>query len=185
MEKGMEKETFKDIPDYEGFYQVSNFGRIKSLSRKIKCGNGCRNHKERILKPKIDNGYKRVTLVKDGMNNYLKVSRIVMATFNGASNLQVNHINGIKADNRLENLEYCTPSENIYHAFRTGLKHSKKGCDSHFAKLTEPQVRRIKWIAKYSVPEKGYWKKLSTSLGVSNSMISMIVNNKSWKHIQV
>lgn len=101
-----EKEIWKDIPNYEG-YQVSNLGRVKSLKRP-------RGLKEKILKPLIDKGYYQVALWKNSIAKFYKVHRLVWEVFNGQipENMQVNHINEIKIDNRLENLNLMTPKEN-------------------------------------------------------------------------
>jgi hypothetical protein len=114
-------EIFKDIPNYEGLYQVSNYGRIKALPKKA----GSSNRKERILKPIIkvgaDNNYLRIMLYKNNKHRFCSIHRLVMLTFKGKSNLQVNHIDGNKQNNRLDNLEYCTAKENTQHAWENGL----------------------------------------------------------------
>ena len=102
-----EKEIWKDIPNYEG-YQVSNLGRVKSLKRFYSV-------KGKILKPLITrNGYYQVALWKNSIAKFYKVHRLVWEVFNGQipENMQVNHINEIKIDNRLENLNLMTPKEN-------------------------------------------------------------------------
>ncbi len=181
----MEKETFKDIPDYQG-YQVSNLGRVKSLPKEWVAGvNSKRSHDGMILKSKNDNGYLRVQLCKKGKRNLHKISRLVMLAFHGKSDLHVNHINGIKTDDRLENLEYVTESENMIHARENNLLNPKCGEDHPDSILTEAQVRRIKWIAKYTNPKRGYWKKLADSLGVSKGTVYCIKDNKNWKQVQV
>ena len=101
------KEVFKDIPNYEGLYQISNLGRLKSL----------KFNKERILKPTLNGrGYYTVTLYKDFKKQVIYVHQLVCVTFlnhkmNGYE-LVVNHINLNKEDNRLENLELVTQREN-------------------------------------------------------------------------
>ena len=115
----MKDEIWKDIPDYENYYQVSNLGRIRSLDRFY---NG-RTLKGKILKlsPNLY-GYLRFTAKKDNITKTLHVHRIVLLTFNPISeNKQVNHINGDKTNNNLENLEWCTDSENKVHAYKIGL----------------------------------------------------------------
>lgn len=106
------KEIWKDIPNYEGFYQASNLGRIKSLERI-----NARGHrlKEKILTPGINQyGYYQVELYKNSIGKMYQVHRLVYEAFNGQipEGLQVNHINEIKTDNRLENLNLMTPKEN-------------------------------------------------------------------------
>lgn len=103
-----ENEIWKDIPEYEGLYQASNLGRVKSLKRP-------RGLKEKILKPLITrNGYYQVALNKNSIAKFYKVHRLVWLVFNGQipENMQVNHINEIKTDNRLSNLNLMTPKEN-------------------------------------------------------------------------
>ena len=106
------KEVWKDIPEYEG-YQASNLGRVKSLERIDARGHRL---KEKILKPSIDHkGYYRVCLYKNLIGKRYYVHRFVWEAFNGSipEGLQVNHINEIKSDNRLENLNLMTPKENM------------------------------------------------------------------------
>lgn len=97
-------EIWKDIPSFEGAYQISDLGNIRSFKYK----------KERILKPSIcRTGYLRLSLHINKKCIYRDIHRLVMLTFHGESDLQVDHINGIKTDNRLINLRYATPRENI------------------------------------------------------------------------
>ena len=106
--KILEKEIWKDIPNYEGLYQASNLGRVKSLERSYR-------RKEKILKPQITSiGYYQVGLWKQSIVKRYLVHRLVWEAFNGTipENMQVNHINEIKADNRLENLNLMTAKEN-------------------------------------------------------------------------
>lgn len=99
------QEIWKDIPGYEGKYQASNLGRIKSLNYK-------NAGEEGVLKLRTThNGYYSITLNK----KCHRVSRLVWTTFNGPipEGMQVNHINEIRTDNRLENLNLMTPSQNL------------------------------------------------------------------------
>lgn len=101
-------EEWRDIPGYEGLYQASNYGRIKSLNYK-------RTGKEQLLKPSKEScGYLQVRLYRDGKPKWYKVHRLVWEAFNGpiSEGMQINHINEDKTDNRLENCNLMTPKEN-------------------------------------------------------------------------
>lgn len=107
-----ENEIWRDIPEYEGFYQASNLGRIKSLERIDALGHRL---KEKILKPGIiRNGYYQIQLCKQSIVKAYMVHRLVWEAFNGSitEGLQVNHINEVKTDNRLSNLNLMTAKEN-------------------------------------------------------------------------
>ena len=112
------KEIWKDIPQYEGLYMVSNLGRVKSLP-KLRCKS------EKILKNKITkDGYYETSLSKNGKAKYIRTHRLVAIAFieNVFNKDQVNHIDGNKLNNCVDNLEWCTLQENKEHAIRTGLQ---------------------------------------------------------------
>lgn len=112
-----EQEIWKDVKNFEGFYQVSNLGRVKSLERLVRHKPGQhRLVKERILSPCQDNcGYLHVRLANDGVYKLFKVHRLVAMHFleSYSEDLTVNHINHDRTDNRAENLEMLTLKENI------------------------------------------------------------------------
>jgi len=128
-------EIWKDIPGYEELYQASSLGRIRSKEGKIthSIRSGVRKWKSRILKPKncADQsliGY-RVTLWKNKKAHDYLVARLVCTTFYEnllGSNMTVNHKDGDRLNNRIENLEWMTRKENIQHAFETGLQTAQK-----------------------------------------------------------
>ena len=118
-------EIWKDVPGYEGLYMVSNFGRVKSLSRLVYNGHCMVKTNDRILIPNtLAKGYSQVTLYNGKKRKSFQVHRLVGSAFmpNINNKPQINHINGNKQDNRLENLEWCNNSENQLHAWRTGLQ---------------------------------------------------------------
>ncbi len=122
------KENWKDIPNYIGIYQVSDLGNVKSLGRIKYCGKNTIKgtyYKEKLLTKNTDNfGYSRVNLWKNSSCKMIKVHKLVADAFIAVSEklTDINHVNGIKTDNRLINLERCTRSENIQHAYATGLR---------------------------------------------------------------
>lgn len=131
-------EEWMDIKNYEGLYQISNIGRVKSLERFVQCsGNGKRLIKENIMKGSINNhGYNIIYLSRKQKFQTKSIQRLVALHFipNPENKPQVNHINGIKTDNNVDNLEWNTASENLLHALKIGLKVTKKGGDSPVAR---------------------------------------------------
>lgn len=120
-------EIWKPILNYEGMYQISNKGRVRSCDRYVKGG------KFRIGKIRKQSttpkGYKRVTISKDGESKNFMVHRLVAEAFiqNPDNKPQVNHIDGDKANNKANNLEWCTNGENQIHAWKCGLNKGAKG----------------------------------------------------------
>ena len=158
-------EVYKEI-EFCSNYLVSDMGNVKS---------------KRYNKPLVGSinscGYIRVQL--GNRHNKFFVHRLVALTFLKYDDKKqvVNHKNGIKTDNCLDNLEWCTRSENDLHAYANDLRKSKKGENHHNSKLTLSQVLEIKDLLL-----KNYnCKYISSIYGVSRKTISDIKNNKTWK----
>lgn len=127
------KEIWKDIKDYEGIYMISNHGRIKSLERTIKRNskNGDIHKKETVLNPSVqDDGYYRVTLSKNGKDKRFRIHRLVAEAFiendDPVNKTCVNHKDEDKANNHVDNLEWCTNEYNIQYSANSGKKFKTK-----------------------------------------------------------
>ena len=128
----MDEILWKRVPGYAGQYDVSNTGLLRSAPNRITKNNGCFGNRvlpEKILKPTIGkDGRERVALASGGVRKWDLLSRIVAMTWVDGydKNLTVNHINGDKLDNRVENLEWISREDNIRHGYNTGLYRSKQ-----------------------------------------------------------
>ncbi len=171
-------EQWRDIEGYEGYYQVSNFGHVRSMTRVVpsRWGAGCTYH-QRLLAPG-GGRYLKVTLRRFSIPEYASVHRLVAKAFvlNQADAPQVNHKNGNPKDNRAENLEWCNASENAIHAIRLGLRNDVKGERHGRSKVTEKQA----WEIKYGTRTL---KEYSEEFGITYSGAYQIRSGVKWKHI--
>lgn len=181
------EEIWLPCPDFEDHYEVSNLGRLKSKSVFIPHeGTWNQDMGGYIKKVKIHNqqvnryGYLHAKLCKYGKCNHRTVHRLVAKVFipNPNNLTQVNHIDGNKMNNRVDNLEWVSPSGNIKHAYETGLMNSDhlKGSKHHKTKLTEQDVLDIR---ESNLKPKD----LSKKYNISYSTVIDILNRKTWKHI--
>lgn len=169
------EEVWRLVPEFGGRYEVSNKGNLRSCpGGRVKVG--------RILaKKKAKNGYWNCCIRVGTKWRRRNLHRLVTAAFLGPcpAGLQVNHKDGDKNNNALENLEYVTQSENTKHAYRLHLLVHKLGSKWHASKLVEDEVAEIRRRA--SLGEKQ--RDLAAEFEISEPTLSEIVNNKYWKHV--
>lgn len=186
---GKGKEEWLPVNGYEGFYEVSNLGQVRNVKERRHTSIG------RVLKPlPTTNGYFRVCLNKDGERRYISVHRIVATTFLGVpdSELQVNHIDGVKSNNRIDNLEWVTSKQNHHHASMMGLKafgdrnpsrlypeKRKRGPDNHKTKLTEDKVIELRRLSS----EGWGCARLGRYFGITKQAARAVALRRNWKHI--
>lgn len=136
------EEIWLPIKGYEGLYEISSIGRVKSLSRSIPYNHHLTNERliritsDKILSNRICRGYHFVSLQKKNGNKSFRVCRLVATAFipNPENKPQVNHKNGVKEFDFVENLEWCTPIENMQHALKNNLLNIKSGADKSTSK---------------------------------------------------
>lgn len=167
-------EIWKDIKGYEGLYQVSNLGRLKSYQR-VKAG-------KLVSLQKTKDGYLQTDLYKDKVRKAVRIHRLVAEAFipNPDGKLEVNHKNGNKENNEVDNLEWSTKQENIDHAHDNNLYDNIIGEKHGRAKLSDLDVEFIKKNFKPYDKEFGA-KPLAKKYGVSDTQIRHIVKGRSRK----
>ncbi len=175
------KEVWKDIPQWDGLYQVSNKGKIKSLRKNI------------ILKPGNNGrGYLFVYLQRDGLSERHYIHRLVGILFvpNPLRKPCINHIDCDKGSNHYSNLEWVTHKENMSHGALNSRFHvsdyqkaqitkANSGVKSHLSKLDDNSVIKIRELYESGLTQK----QISLIYGVHRATIGYIVTGRTWKHI--
>lgn len=174
-------EVWKDVIGYEGFYQISDLGRVKRLETIVDGRQGFKfTVQEKILALEVcTTGYKRVTLCKNGKTKRFLVHRLVAEMFiNNENKLkQVNHKDGNKGNNKLQNLEWASQSNNQKHAYKTGLQKIQRG-------EARKNVAILKWEQIYQIREMSNSGKTSYEISdlfnINRRHINKIVSNEAW-----
>ena len=166
-------EQWKIIPIAQN-YEVSDLGNIRKIKPSKtgpKTGPTIWNDKD---------GYEQVSLTVNGRQKQFRLHRLIALTFLGESPYQVHHKNGVKADNKLDNLEYVTPAQNRWHGTVAIDANKPRGKDHHNSKLNEHQVEAIHALRelKWSGP------KIAKVIGCTASNVYCILHGKGWAHIE-
>lgn len=179
----IDEEIWKPIIGYEGIYEISSFGRVKALSVVRNKWFGEVVSKERIMKPYLGkNKYHNVSLHKERTLKRVYIHRIVAEAFidNPDNKKDVNHKDGVRWNNNLNNLEWATRSENKLHAYRTGISKAVTGEKHGKAKLRETDVRTIRFL----INDFGYKDTVIANLfDMHPYSISQIRNKKIWRSL--
>jgi len=168
-------EIWKDIIGFEGIYKISNLWNINKISG-LKIG---------ILKPQITkDGYLRIGLTKNNIRKQYFIHRLILETFIGPRppGMECRHLNGIRTDNRLENLRWGTSQENNDDQIKHGTRLNRaRGFKNGMTKLNEKQVRVIKYLLKTNYLTQ---KEIGEIFDVNKKTIGAIKRNKTWKYIK-
>jgi hypothetical protein len=181
------REHWRDVPGYEGYYRVSDWGRVKSVARKVRCKDpwgGMREYpvKEKIRKGVIqNNGYLMIGLLKPGASWMAGVHRLVLLTFIGPcpKGMLACHYDGNKENNRLTNLRWDTPKNNTADSIRHGVIRRGEGVTN--GKLTEKDVLEIRRVCRTG--KRGNTIFLCKKYGIHLTTLHSIIHRKTWKHV--
>lgn len=174
-----ELEEWKPVIGYKGLYEVSNFGRVKSLFyKRVKC------NEHKILKltnMKKSDGYAHVYLYKNGIKQQKRVNVLVLEAFTGKrpKGYEAAHEDGIKTNNHFSNLSWKTRTENEQDKIRHGTVIN--GIKNHNAKLTDDDVRKIRKLYR---PRIFSQEKLAKMFNIAESAIWYIIHRKRWQHVK-
>ena len=175
-------EVWKDIQGYEGLYQISNKGKVKSLSRLI----GSCWRKESILSNNrlTKDGYVRISLCKNSVAKENRLHALVAKHFiiNDSNKETVNHIDGKKLNNAVYNLEWSTREENMQHAYKLGLKKPSRGSSNSQAKLTDSDVGYIRKSYIRQSKEFGTVA-LGKKFGLTNAAVGLVIRGETYKNV--
>lgn len=176
-------EQWKKIEEFNYEYEISSYGRIRSVENVIVRGNGWKyTRKSKILKPSGSGGYLRGAVCVNKKIIPYKIHRLVALAFipNNENKKEVNHIDGNKLNNHVENLEWCTRQENIEHCILNKLQKPFKGEEIGNSKLLEFQVIEIRNKFKPRVYSR---TKLAKEYNVSEATIKDILYKRTWIHL--
>lgn len=167
-----QEEIWRPIPEWEGFYEVSNHGQVRSLERMARHRGGFRRVPPKILKQHWNNGYWRLKLARDGERETKYVHQLVCAAFHGPreEGMQVAHWDGDARNNKAENLRWATHQENVMDKLRHGT-HNSNGKLRAGAAMDIRQSMNAELV------------RLSEKYNVSLDTVRSIYSYRTWQHI--
>lgn len=183
LKSGHMEVVWKDIPSFENAYEVSSSGIVRSKERMVRCGrdgNSLRLKKAQDIRPYLGrDGYLYVFLSYNNKVKHLAIHRILAICFipNPSNKREVNHINAVRTDNSLSNLEWVTPKENVQHSIAIGNnKNCLPGENNPMAKLTSDLVLKIR-------EAPGSHTAIAREYCVSRRTVGFIKTRQRWKHL--
>jgi len=170
-------DNWRDVPSYEGLYEVSDRGEVRSLRRMGKALTSGRP----LRLAKSGNGYLRVTLSQGGKAQRFSIHRIVLTAFIGIPNehQEARHLNGCRTDNRLSNLAWGSRSENAQDRIRHGTHVDNRGERHGMTSLKNEDIRLIRSLKAHGILQRT----IAARLGIGEATVSRIVNRRGWTHI--
>lgn len=171
----MENEAWADVLGYEGVYQVSTLGRVRRV------GGSARARATRVLKDCDNgNGYRYIKLCSNGVprNHYVHILMAQAFLPNPENKPQVNHIDGVKSANRIDNLEWATLSENMLHAADMGLT-KVKGEENSMSRYTCVEILEIRRL----FAEGHNQRAIGRRFGMSFANVNRVIHRRLWQHV--
>lgn len=166
----MERRIHEFVPELKDIYTINSDGEVYSDVSGIMKTRNKGNTEYQIIN----------FMTVDGKKKTFRLHRLVLLAFspiNNPENMEVNHIDGNKKNNKLDNLEWCSSSQNQKHAFTNGLQKPRRGEKSNFSKLTPNQIKQIFDLKKQGKTQK----EISDIIGCTRSNISYILKDKTWQ----
>ena len=173
----LKSEEWRDVVGLEGYYAISNLGRVKNIAT------GKKRRAGHVLKPSLNGGYPQVMMSRDYHCTTRKIHVLVAAAFLGPCPLgsEPNHIDRNRANNRVGNLEYLTHRENVQHSIDNFTAAKPRGERQHLAKLTEAKVRHIRHLVALGFT---YREIQSKFYAVDITTLHSAATRKTWKHVE-